>query len=783
MGVATRGPRDPAASGGPRERAAVVAALIAAALSVAGYVVAKAVRDALYLATFPVERLPYFVIATGALSAILVGTYTRLNARFGPHRVVPALALLTAASMPPLWLGVRAGSQAAIATLFAWTTISGTLLTSGFWAVLGERFDPRSARKLFGWMGVATTVGGLIGGFGASLFVRAIDAEGLLLVLGGSCVVLAIAMFRVGSAPRDRDEAEGPVARMREPRASGGLVAGVREVATTSYLRDIALLIALGTVAAGVADYMLKDVASKSLSGKRELAAFFSLFHGVVGAVTLAVQVLVARPLVHRRGVAAALAALPRWLVAGALGVAVIPGLWSVAVLRGGENAIRNSFHRAGYELLFVPLSPASKRVVKPILDTLLERLGDAVGAGLILLLVSVFHLSAARLALAVFVLAAMELVVIPRVRRGYVATLSSNLAARAVELDEVAEAVDDDATAREAVRSTLLDMRAEDLRRSMVQSELGKSLMRSLEIDAPSLVERAREATSTAPAQASPRPAARLFDDPVIQLAADLASEDTARAKAALERWDRRDKRPLAFIIALLGREDLHREATRVLARAGDRFAGTLADHLDDPDEPFDVRRRIPRALAACQAPKAVGALTRALRDGRFEVRYHAACALERIVAHAGKRPAEATVWAVVREEVKKSRAVFEAQRLLDDDDDDPLADAVGRRGAQSLRHVFRLLGLVLDPKPLALAYRAVVGDDRQFYGVGLEFLENVLPKDVKQALWPLIGDERRPPPERPSARTLDRVIEDLEASGAMSRKLPKRDEARGDD
>ncbi len=779
MGIAARGARDPAASGGPGERAAVVAALIAAALSVAGYVVAKAVRDALYLATFPVERLPYFVIATGVLSAILVGGYTRLNARFGPHRVVPALAIVTAATMPPLWLGVRAGSPAAIAVLFAWTTISGTLLTSGFWAVLGERFDPRSARKLFGWMGVATTVGGLVGGFGATLFVHVVDAEGLLLVLGGSCVALAIAMARVGKAPRDRDEAEGPIARVHEPpRTGGGLVAGVREVATTSYLRDIALLVMLGTVAAGVADYMLKDVASKSLSGKRELAEFFSLFHGTVGAVTLAVQVLVARPLVHRRGVAAALAALPRWLVAGALGVAALPGLWSAAVLRGGENAMRNSFHRAGYELLFVPLSPASKRVVKPILDTLLDRLGDAVGAGLILLLVSVFHLSAARLALAVFVLAALELVVIPRVRRGYVATLSSNLAARAVELDEVAEAIDDDATAREAVRSTLLDMRAEDLRRSMVQSELGKSMMRSLEIDDPDFVERAREAVSSGPPQASPRPPARLFDDPVVQLVADLASDDSARARAALERWDRRDKRPLPFVIALLAREDLHRDATRVLARAGDRFAGSLADHLDDPDEPFDVRRRIPRALAACQTPKAVGALTRALRDGRFEVRYHAASALERIVAHSGKRPAEATVWAVVREEVKKSRAVFEAQRLLDDDDDDLLAETVGRRGAQSLRHVFRLLGLVLDPKPLALAYRAVVGDDKQFYGVGLEFLENVLPKDVKKALWPLIGDERRAPPERPSARTLERVIEDLEASGAMSRKLPKRDD-----
>ncbi|HVY46154.1 MAG TPA: HEAT repeat domain-containing protein, partial [Minicystis sp.] len=457
--------------------------------------------------------------------------------------------------------------------------------------------------------------------------------------------------------------------------------------------------------------------------------------------------------------------------------VAAWPVLAAVTALRGGESAARNSFHRSGYELLFVPLAPATKRLVKPILDTLLERLGDALGAGLVLVLVGALHLGAARLGFVVFVLAATEFGVILRVRRGYVATLSANLAARAVELDEVAHAVDDDATAREAVRSTLLDMREGELRKSMVESQLGRSLMKSLRIELPAPA--APAVAADAPVTAPPRPTPRRFEDPVLQTIEDLASADATRARAALERWDRRDKRPLPFVVALLARADLHKDATRALARAGDRFAGSLADHLDDPDEPFDVRRRLPRALAACQSPKALGALTRALRDGRFEVRYQAAAALERIAAHAGKRPPEAAVWAAVRDELKKTRAVWEAQRLVDEDDDDPLADVVGRRGAHGLRHVFRLLGLVLDPKPLALSYRAVLADDAQFRAVGLEYLENVLPKDVRAALWPFIGDERKVPPARASHRTLERVVEDLEATGALSRPLPKRSPA----
>ena len=63
--------------------AAVTAALCAAALSVAGHVLGKAVRDTLYLTTFPVEWLPYFFLATGLCSMAAVSIYTRLTARFG----------------------------------------------------------------------------------------------------------------------------------------------------------------------------------------------------------------------------------------------------------------------------------------------------------------------------------------------------------------------------------------------------------------------------------------------------------------------------------------------------------------------------------------------------------------------------------------------------------------------------------------------------------------------------------------------------------------------------
>lgn len=753
-------------------RAALFAALGAAGLSVAGNVLGRAVRDTLYLATFPVEKLPYFFLATGIVSAFAVSLYTRVAARFGPGRVVPALGVLAALVMPALWLGARGGSPWVVAVTYFWTTITGTFLVSGFWGVLGECFDPRTARQLMGIVGIATTVGGLAGGFGAHALLHVMDAEALLLTLGAVDFVMAIAVVELVRHSEGHARRAGAATPSQRAAAPGGLRAGVHEIARSEYLRDVAMLVVAVTVAGTLADYALKDAASRALSGKQAIGEFFSLFHGAVGAVTLGVQVIACRPLLERKGLAAALVALPIWLGASALGLVVHPGLGAATALRGGENATRNSFYRAAYELLFVPLPPAIKRTVKPMLDALVERFADALGAIVVLVLVTALGVRADRLGWLIATLAVAALWVVARVRRGYVAALSSNLVARAVELDELTHAAGDDATAREALRSTILD--GGKLRKTLAKSHVGLSLMRSLELSLSpqELAALKKPAAAPAPGKASS------VVDVSVALVRDLSDPSAAVAGAAVARWDGRDRRAVPFLVRLLAREELYRDVLAALARAGDRVAGALVDHLEDPDEAFAVRRRLPRALAAMNGPLVQGALVRALSDKRFEIRYHAAAALGRIAARASasgggratlELPRE-TLWTAIREEVQKSRSMWEAQRLLDDPDEateHALAGAVQRRGAHSLRHVFQLLVLVLDPKPVELSYRAVQSNDVAFRAVGLEYLENVLPADVRAALWPLVGDDEEAPPPSRGGRSLQEVLAELAASG----------------
>jgi hypothetical protein len=72
-------------------RSAVAAAATASAAMIAFQVGGKATRDALFLSSFPVTRLPLMVIAAAALSLVAVIWAVRNISRRGPWRFNPTL--------------------------------------------------------------------------------------------------------------------------------------------------------------------------------------------------------------------------------------------------------------------------------------------------------------------------------------------------------------------------------------------------------------------------------------------------------------------------------------------------------------------------------------------------------------------------------------------------------------------------------------------------------------------------------------------------------------------
>jgi hypothetical protein len=119
--------------------------------------------------------------------------------------------------------------------------------------------------------------------------------------------------------------------------------------------------------------------------------------------------------------------------------------------------------------------------------------------------------------------------------------------------------------------------------------------------------------------------------------------------------------------------------------------------------------------------------------------------------------------IFEVVRREVKVGRPVWEGHRLLDAIADERASfvdEFIKDRAGQSLAHVFVLLSLVLPTTPLQIAYRGLHTSDPKLRGFALEYLEEVLPPDIRDLLWPFLGTKA---PASAGARGREEILADL--------------------
>jgi len=101
---------------------------------------------------------------------------------------------------------------------------------------------------------------------------------------------------------------------------------------------------------------------------------------------------------------------------------------------------------------------------------------------------------------------------------------------------------------------------------------------------------------------------------------------------------------------------------------------------------------------------------------------------------------------------ELAADEATWDGYRLLDRKEEREDTTRAGSRLA--LRHIFTMLSLVSNPEPLAVAFHGVLSDDRHLRGTALEYLDSILPEDVRRALRPHVEGRRARRWRRPDAR-----------------------------
>ncbi|TFG66362.1 MAG: hypothetical protein E4H28_02185 [Gemmatimonadales bacterium] len=711
----------------------IVAVSFAGAFLVMSFVgLSATLRETTYQAEIGTSNLSYVragVVFLGISAAVL---FSRTLGLVEPRRAMRVIALLLATGMAAIWPFL--GSSKTAVVLFYLVTATGTvLLASGFWLVVSEMLVVREAKRLFGLISAGGTLGLLVTGLAGALIAKQVETATFVPAL----VVILIAYAGLNEfVPRTRISCTpiAPNVRWND---------SIALIFSRPHLRTLTAIVFLAAVISMLIDYQFRQAAAQVfLPDKQALQSFYLLFLAGTGAVALAIQLLVTTRVMTRAGVTWSLAVLPLFVLALSAGMLILPGLPLASGLRGADSTLRKSLFRSGVEFLWVPVHPDTRRKVKTFVDTMANNLGDGLATLMFFLIVTKGGMSSLYLSPLVIGAGLVFLALARKMGLEYTATLRRRLA-DGDSGDLLAEAQDG---------LTLGPVTLNRIDLTRILSTLALDPDDSTAVRSAAAVEVAPVANAIDP-----------LDPQAI-----FASTDDEMVRAWLGRGEPLSVDSIPDLARLLARDRIRDATARRLIAIGEPAGPPLCLILQDNSADFVVRRRIAGVLGAIPGEAAFNGLIGALSADRFEVRYRAARSLSRRRAEADARLEEATVWEAIRSELSRGRAVWELARLLDHDDPNlPVEQRVTQRGQLSLEHVFRLLSFVLDAEAIYATWAGITGDNANLESLALEYLEQVLPKDVRDRLWPFIGDLSAEQSRR-AIRPLDDVIEDLMDTGA---------------
>jgi AAA family ATP:ADP antiporter len=181
-------------------------------------------------------------------------------------------------------------------------------------------------------------------------------------------------------------------------------------------------------------------------------------------------------------------------------------------------------------------------------------------------------------------------------------------------------------------------------------------------------------------------------------------------------------------------------------LAACGQEILDTLVSKMTDQRTPISIRRQIPKVISMIAHQDSVDALLEHLDQDEMDMRDKMIRALSEIrQAHSNVHFDSNLVESHISEHIKE---YYRLSIMLDaqNGNDSYLLQRALKERLEVLEYmIFLLLGLIHTPQSMRNAYRGVISQNARIRANAVELLDNVLNRNVKRMLFPIVDDSSR--------------------------------------
>ena len=407
-------------------------------LAMTAYNIIQPLTRSKLISSLGAVNVPWVIFGSGLIIGVLMLGYTRLVSILPRRWALPITQGLMAAVMLLFWALFTTRAEWVSVLFYLWGLILGALLISQFWTLANGIYDPRQAKRLFGFIGGGVMLGGATGAGITAAIIEEVGANALLLVsaftLLACLIIVAIVLGRekqAAEAGADVDEERGVSIKR-----AFALMSESRQV------QLIALVIGFGSLGAALIDQQLNMAAEifRGAGQEDSIGAFLAQVRFYLSAAAFVIQVWIT-PRIHRYlGIGFALLILPTNLGITAALIIIFKVLWAPAFSSVMDRSFRYTVDKTTREVLFLPLPTQLRQEVKPFVDVTVDRVSRGLGALLMLVLIQPwgFALAWYQLSYVSLVLVVLWYFMAFRAKREYLASFRRSIEQRVVRPDEV---------------------------------------------------------------------------------------------------------------------------------------------------------------------------------------------------------------------------------------------------------------------------------------------------------------------------------------------------------
>ena len=262
---------------------------------------------------------------------------------------------------------------------FVWVSVFNLFATTVFWSFMTDLFTTEQGKRLFGFIAVGGSLGGILGPIITASLVHHVSTDVLLLICAAMLEVAAQtvrffpAEFRTQDPHGESAVAEKPI--------GGGIWEGITHICRSPYLFGLFLFILLYTLTSTWTYFQQAELTKVGFTDRAARTAFFAKLDFSVNTLTLFLQVFLTGRLIKFLGVTVTLLFMPVLSLFGFAAMGIAPVIAMLATFQVARRASTFAFMRPAREVLFIVLRREDKYKAKSFIDTFGYRCGDQLGA------------------------------------------------------------------------------------------------------------------------------------------------------------------------------------------------------------------------------------------------------------------------------------------------------------------------------------------------------------------------------------------------------------------